>query len=165
VPVALYCWLAPGTIEAIGGETLIATSESCTASDVEPTSEPDVAEIIVVPALALVASPTDPGVLPIVATVADEETQVTDVVMFAVDPSVYSPVAMNCCEPPIGMDGLSGLTSMAARIAFVTVRLPDPVTVPDLARMTVLPLPVLVAIPLLPDVLLTVATLGTDELQ
>jgi hypothetical protein len=150
---------------AIGGKTLIATSWSCTASDVEPAIEPDVAEIIVVPELAPVASPIDPDVLPIVATVADEEAHVTDVVMFAVDPSVYSPVAVNCCEPPIGMDELCGLTSMAAKIAFVTVRLPDPVTVPDLARMTVLPLPVLVAIPLLPEVLLTVATLGTDELQ
>jgi hypothetical protein len=163
--VALYCWLAPGTIVAIGGKTLIATSWSCTASDVEPAIEPDVAEIIVVPELAEAASPIDPDVLPIVATVADEEAHVTDVVMFAVDPSVYSPVAVNCCEPPIGMDGLCGLTSMAAKIAFVTVRLPDPVTVPDLARMTVLPLPMLVAIPLLPEVLLTVATLGTDELQ
>jgi hypothetical protein len=111
------------------------------------------------------ASPTDPGVLPIVATAANEEAQVTDVVMFAVDPSVYSPVAVNCCEPPIGIDGLCGLTSMAAKIAFVTVRLPDPATAPKVALMTVLPLPVLVAIPLLPDVLLTVATLGTDELQ
>lgn len=157
--------MAPGTIVAIGGKTLIETSGSCTASGVEPATVPDVAEIMVVPALALVASPSDPGVLPIVATAADEEPHVTDVVMFAVDPSVYSPVAVNCCEPPIGMDGLCGLTSMAARIAFVTVSLPDPVTVPDLARMTVLPLPVLAAIPLLPEVLLTVATLGADELQ
>ena len=157
--------MAPGTIVAIGGKTLIATSWSCTASDVEPASELDVAEIMVVPELAPVTSPSDPGVLPIVATVADEEAHVTDVVTSAVDPSVYSPVAVNCCEPPIGIDGLCGLTSMAAKIAFVTVRLPDPVTVPDLARMTVLPLLVLVAIPLLPDVLLTVATLGTDELQ
>lgn len=138
---------------------------SCTARVVEPTSEPDVAEIIVVPALALVNSPSDPGALPLVATVADEEAHVTDVVMFAVEPSVYSPVAVNCCEPPIGMDGLCGLTSMAAKIALVTVRLPDPVTVPTVALMTVLPLPVLVTIPLLPEVLLTVATLGTDELQ
>lgn len=163
--MALYCWFAPGAIVAIGGKTLIATNGSCTANDVEPTSEPDVAEIMVVPALALVASPCEPDVLLIVATVADEEIHVTNVVMFAVDPSVYSPVAVNCCEPPIGMDGLCGLTSIAAKIAFVTVRLPDPVTVPDLARMTVLPLPVLVAIPLLPGVLLTVATPGTDELQ
>lgn len=120
---------------------------------------------MVVPESALVASPIDPGVLPTAATVGDEEAQVTDVVMFAVDPSVYSPVAMNCCEPPIGMDGLCGLTSMAAKIALVTVRLPDPLTVPKVALMTVLPLPVLVAIPLLPELLLTVATLGTDELQ
>ena len=131
----------------------------------EPAIEPDVAEIMVIPELALVASPIDPGVLPIVATAADEVAHVTDVVMFAVDPSVYSPVAVNCCEIPIEMDGLCGLTSMAARIAVVTVRLPDPVTVPRVALMTVLPLPVLVAIPLLPEVLLTVATLGADELQ
>ena len=163
--MALYCWLAPGPIVAIGGETLIATSGSCTASDVEPASEPDVAEIMVVPESALVASPIDPGVLPTAATVGDEEAQVTDVVMFAVDPSVYSPLAVNCCEPPIGMDGLCGLTSMAARIAVVTVRLPDPVTAPKVALMTVLPLAVLVAVPVLPEVLLTVATLGIDELQ
>jgi hypothetical protein len=63
------------------------------------------------------------------------------------------------------MDGLWGLISMAARSAAVTVRLPDPVTAPDVALMTVAPLPVLVAIPLLPGVLLTVATAATDELQ
>lgn len=63
------------------------------------------------------------------------------------------------------MDGLCGLISMAAKIAFVTVRLLEPATVPEVAVITVLPLPVLVAIPLLPDVLLTVATFGTVELQ
>ena len=165
MPVALYCWLAPEMIVAIGGERLIETSGSCTASDVEPASEPAVAEIMVVPGLALVASPCEPDVLPITATVADEEAHVTDVVMFAVDPSVYSPVAVNCSEPPVGMDGLCGLISMAARITFVTVRLLDPATVPKVALMTVLPLPVLVALPLLPGVLLTVAKLGADELQ
>jgi hypothetical protein len=63
------------------------------------------------------------------------------------------------------MDGLCGLTSIAANTAVVTVRLLDPATLPEVAVMTVLPLPVLVATPLLPDVLLTVATLGTVELQ
>jgi hypothetical protein len=86
VPVALYCWLAPGTIVVIGGETLIETSGSCTASDVEAVSDPDVAEIMVVPELALVVSPCVPGVLLTVATSADKEAHVTDVVMFAVDP-------------------------------------------------------------------------------
>ena len=63
------------------------------------------------------------------------------------------------------MDGLCGLISMAARIAVATVRLPDPTTEPKVALIMVAPLPVLVAIPLLPGVLLTVATNGTDELQ
>jgi len=95
----------------------------------------------------------------------DEEAHVTEVVMFAVDPSVYRPVAVNCSVPPIGTDGLSGLISMAARTTVVTVRLAEPVTAPDVALMTVVPLPVLVANPLLPGVLLTVATPGTEELQ
>ena len=54
---------------------------------------------------------------------------------------------------------------MAARIRCVTVRLADPVTAPEVALMSVFPLPVLVANPLLPEVLLTVAKLGTEELQ
>jgi hypothetical protein len=54
---------------------------------------------------------------------------------------------------------------MAARIAVATVRLPDPDTEPEVALITVVPLPVLVAIPLFPAVLLTVATVGAHELQ
>ena len=150
---------------AIGGAMLIETSWSCTVSVVEAVSEPEATEILVFPEPALVASPCNPEVLLIVATVADEEAQVAVVVMFEVVPSMYSPVAVNCSVPPVGMDGPCGLISMAARIAFVTVRLPDPATAPEVALMTVLPLPVLVAIPLLPGVLLTVATLATDELQ
>ena len=63
------------------------------------------------------------------------------------------------------MDGLCGAISILARIAVDTVRLAVPTTLPEVALTTVVPLPTLVAIPLLPDVLLTVATLGTDELQ
>jgi hypothetical protein len=74
-------------------------------------------------------------------------------------------VAVNGWVLPNRMDGPCGLISMAAKIAVVTVKLPDPATPPEVALMTVLPLPVLVAVPLLPGVLLTVATLGTDELQ
>ena len=101
----------------------------------------------------------------IVATVGDEEAQVTDVVMFAVDPSVYSPVAVNGCDTPIEMVGLSGPISIVARILLVTIKFADPVTLPEVALMSVPPSPVLVANPPLPGVLLTVATLGTDELQ
>lgn len=86
--MALYCWFVPGAIVVDVGETLIDTSGSCTASDVEPASDPLVAEIKVIPETALIASPCVPGVLLIVAMAADKEAQVTDVVMFAVDPSV-----------------------------------------------------------------------------
>jgi hypothetical protein len=54
---------------------------------------------------------------------------------------------------------------MAARIALLTFRVPDPLTNPKLALMFVLPLPDAVAIPALPALLLIVATPGTDELQ
>lgn len=63
------------------------------------------------------------------------------------------------------MDGLCGLTSMAAKTTFVTVRLPDPITLPRVALMTVFPLPVVVVLPFVPGVLLTVATSAADELQ
>jgi hypothetical protein len=152
-------------ITLLAGVTLMETNWSCTVRVVEAVSGPTLAEISAVPLPALVASPCDPEVLLIVATVAEEEAQFAVVVMFGVDPSVYSPMAVNCCVPPVEMDGLWGLISMAARSAAVTVRLPDPVTAPDVALMTVAPLPVLVAIPLLPGVLLTVATAATDELQ
>ena len=42
----------------------------------------------VIPEPALTASPCVPGVLLIVAMAADKEAHVTNVVMFAVDPSV-----------------------------------------------------------------------------
>jgi hypothetical protein len=147
------------------GATLIDTSQSSTVKLVEPSTEPIVAEILAMPWPTLVAIPWDPAVLLIVATVDDEETQATDVVTFAADPSVYSPVAVNCCELPTGTVGLCGLISMAARMPLVTIKFPEPVTPPELALMSVLPPPILVANPPLPGVLLTVATLGTDELQ
>ena len=98
-------------------------------------------------------------------TMALEEAHVAEFVRFAVVPSVYSPVAVNCCMPPAGIDALWGLISIAAGIALVTVREPDPDTAPEEAEMMVVPAPVLVATPLLPGVSLTVATAGTDELQ
>jgi hypothetical protein len=47
----------------------------------------------------------------------------------------------------------------------VTVKLVEPVTVPDVAVIVVVPLPTAVANPLLPAVLLIVATPAADELQ
>jgi hypothetical protein len=57
------------------------------------------------------------------------------------------------------MDGLCGLISMAASVAVVTVRVPDPVIVPEVAVIVVIPGVTLVAYPAAP----IVATAGTDD--
>lgn len=116
------------------------------------------------PGATLDASPWAGGLL-IVATAAVEEAHVTVAVRSAVVPSEYSPVAVNCCTLPIRMEGVCGLTVIAVSVAFVTVRLHDPETVPRVALITLLPLASLVVIPLLPGVSLTVATFGPEELQ
>ena len=152
-------------ITLLAGVTLMETNWSCTVRVVEAVSGPTLAEISAVPLPALVASPCDPEVLLIVATVAEEEAQFAVVVMFGVDPSVYSPMAVNCSVPPVEMDGLWGLISMAARSRGGHRQAGGSRHAPEVALMIVIPLPVLVAIPLLPGVLLTVATAATDELQ
>ena len=152
-------------MKLFAGAMLSDINESCTVRAVEAVTEFKLAEIVVVPLPALALSPCEPGVLLIVATVADEEAHVAIVVMFATVPSEYSPVAVNGSVPPNRMDGPCGLISMAVRVAVLTVKLPEPVIPPNVAAMTVVPAPVLAAIPLLPGVLLTVAAPGTDEVQ
>jgi len=163
--MALNCRFVPGVIVLIDGETLIEISESCTTSEVEPVSDPDVAEINVIPELTPVISPRFPAPLLTVAMSVESEVQVTDPVTFAVEPSVYTPVAENCCDAPTEMDALSGLTAIASKPTLVTVRLPTPVTLPRVALMTALPLLIVAVLPLLPGVLLIVATVASDELQ
>jgi hypothetical protein len=62
---------------------------------VDPERPPDVAVMVVEPAVTEVASPLDPDALLMVATAAAEEPQVTVVVRFCVVPSEYVPVAVN----------------------------------------------------------------------
>jgi hypothetical protein len=61
--------------------------------------------------------------------------------------------------------GFTGETAMEARAAVPTVNVVVADTVPNVAVMTVVPAPALVARPLLPDVLLISATFADDELQ
>jgi hypothetical protein len=165
MPVAANCWVVPAGISGFVGAMLIETSGSCTVRVAELTIDPAEASILAVPAAKPVASPSDPDTLPTVATVGEEEDQTTVVVMFAEVPSEYRPTAVSCCVPPMGTNEPCGVISMAARMALLTVKLPDPLTAPEVALMTEFPLPVPVARPLVPGVLLTVATVGDDELQ
>jgi len=71
------------------------------------------------------------------------------------------PVAVNCWFVPDTTDGFTGVTAIETRVAVVTVRVVDPLTVPELAATVVVPMPVPVARPPLE----MVATPGDEELQ
>ena len=68
---------------------------------------------------------------------------------------------MNCCVVPSGTEALDGLTDNETNAGGPTVKLLEPLMVPDVAMMFVVPWPTLVATP----VLLTVETVGADELH
>ena len=75
---------------------------------VEPEIFPDAALIVDMPIPLSLARPSSL----IRATDVFEEDHVTFDVMFLVLPSVYVPVAVNCSEVPLGMDGFTGVTVM-----------------------------------------------------
>lgn len=71
------------------------------------------------------------------------------------------PVAVFCCFVPNGIAELAGVIAIETRAAVVTVRVVDPLTVPELAAMVAVPTPVPVANPALE----IVATPVCEELQ
>ena len=71
------------------------------------------------------------------------------------------PVAANCWFVPDAIDGFAGVIAIETRAALVTVRVVDPLTAPELAAMTVAPVPVPVASPALE----IVATACEEEFQ
>ncbi len=71
------------------------------------------------------------------------------------------PVAVNCCFVPNAIEEFPGVIAIETRAALVTVRVVDPLTVPELAAMMVAPAPIPVANPALE----IVATPGCEELQ
>src|ERR1700733_6933563 len=48
--------------------------------------------------------------------------------MSAVEPSVYVPVAVNCCVRPALTEGVGGVTAIETSVAFVTVTVAVPTT-------------------------------------
>jgi hypothetical protein len=63
------------------------------------------------------------------------------------------------------MEGFAGVTTRKLRLAFVTVKVALPETEPDWAVMVLEPAATADAIPMVPLVLLMVATPGADEVQ
>jgi hypothetical protein len=104
LPVAVNCCWATGASVTVGGVTAIETSGFATVSVVLPTTAPEAAVMLLVPTATAVARPD-------VLMVATEEVTVIQLalaVRFFVVPSLYVPVAVNCCVAPTLIDGLEG---------------------------------------------------------
>lgn len=152
----------PTGIDAFVGETEIDTSAAAaTVNVVEFEIEPTVALMFVVPMPALVA---DPG-SPITATVAFEEFQFAVAVKSCELPSVYVPVAANCCVAPREIVGASGPIAIETNAAGATVSDAEALTEPELMPIVVVPEVNVVAKPADAVSLLMVATPGAEELQ
>src|SRR6266508_3077352 len=111
------------------------TSFATTVSVVLPVTALRVAEIVVVPDAeeAAVARP----VALMVATVGFEDAQVTWLVRFRVLPSVYVPVAVNCCVSPVKLLGFAGVTAIDT--SWMTLSVVLPLTPPSVAETVVVP--------------------------
>jgi hypothetical protein len=157
VPVATRGSVVPMANDALAGVTAMETSTACpTFSVAVPLTKPDVAVMTAVPTPSPLATPP-PAML---ATVEDE-VQVTELVRSCALPSLYVPVAVNCWLVPLAIDALPGLTDIDTNTGDVTAKLVEPVIVPEVAVIIVLPGLTLVASP----PLLTVAIVVADEVH
>jgi len=137
VPVAVYCCVAPTSIEKFAGVTAIDTNTAgVTVNPVVPVIAPETAWIVVFPTPAPVAKP----LLLIVATPVLVELHTTDPVILAVLPSLYIPVAVYCCVAPFAIDAFAGATTMETSVA-ITVKFVVPLIEPDVAQIVVVPTP------------------------
>ena len=85
----MNCWVVPSAIEGAAGVIAIETSAAAvTVKVVDPLIEPDVALIVAVPWLTVLARPAADPTLLIVATAGAPELHWTAAVMFCVLPSV-----------------------------------------------------------------------------
>jgi len=137
VPVAVNCCVFPAASDGFAGVTAIDDSTAAvTANVVVPFTDPDAALIVTGPPnFTPVASPA----ALIVATVVSDELHVTVLVIFCVELSLNVPVAVNCCVFPAATDGFAGVTAIDTRVAFVTVSVVDPTTLPLVALIVELP--------------------------
>lgn len=115
-----------------------------------------------------VASPLVPAVLLMVAMFAGIELQLESDVRFFVVLSLYFPVAVNCCVAPgaiLGFVGVISRDTSGACAAGRTDNVADLDKAPNVAVIVVVPVAWAVASPLVPSVLLMVATAVFDELH
>ncbi len=119
VPVAVNCCVRPFAIVGFAGVTAIdcsvaAVTVSTSTGEVTPLR---LAVMLLVPTATPVANPA----AVMVAAAVFDEFQVTCAVTFAVEVSLYVPVAVNCCVNPFASVGLAGVTAIDCSVAAVTV--------------------------------------------
>jgi len=122
---------------------------------------PDVACIVAVPTPAVVAKPCEPDASLIVATLGADELHAAVLVRFCVPPSLYVPVAVNCCLVPTAIVAFPGVTAIDTSTGAVTASAAEPVMLFIVAVRVEAPIVTPVARP----PALIVATLGADELH
>jgi hypothetical protein len=146
VPVAVNLMEVAFEILGFAGVTTIDTNcAEETVSPVDPLTDPKPALMVVVPVAALLARPC----ALIMAAVGLDDVHVTVVVMSCVLLSLNVPVAVNCFVVPTAILEFAGVTVIETNEAAVTVSEAVPLTVPEVAVKLAVPVPVLVANPVL----------------
>lgn len=166
IAIAVNCCVRPTGSDVLVGLTAIENSTAAvTVSPVVPLLPLRVAVIVVEPVETVLANPSEPAALLMVATPVFEEVQVTCVVMSCVEESVKVPVAAYCGFTPSGTEILGGVRLIETSVALVMVSLALPITAPNVAVMTAAPGSTPVASPSEPAALLMAAKLEFEELQ
>jgi len=135
VAAAVKVTVCPAFAVTFTGFSVIVGAVAVTVSTVEPLTAFNVAEIVLVPALTPVAKPA----ALMVATDVVPDAHVTEPVRFCVELSLNVPVAVNCCVSPEAMLGFAGVTAIDCSTAPVTVRTVEPLTLPSVAEIVLVP--------------------------
>jgi hypothetical protein len=152
----VYCRVNPFATDPLAGVTAIDTSAGAvTVKVLLSVNAPWVAVIVEVPTATAVARP----VALMVAIEGADDDHATVAVIFAVDPSVYVPVAVYCRVNPFATDPLAGVTAIDTSAGAVTVMVLVLLIAPCVAVIVDVPTATAVASP----VALMAAIEGADD--
>jgi hypothetical protein len=171
MPFAVNGSSVPFAIVGFVGLTWIEFSTAAvTVTVTEPASMVvgSVAETTAVPTATALTSPSEPAAFETLATPDAVELHVSVVVRSLVVPSLYVPIARRGSVVPFAIVGSLGDTSIATRVAAVTVNVVWPLTIGipgAVAVIVVVPTPTPLAVPSLPAALEIVATESTVDDQ
>jgi len=150
------------TLGPAGAKAIEVSVASLTVSDAEPELPERYAVMVAVPKLRPVASPCVPAAFETVATAVELDDHVTRLVMSSVEPSLYVPVAANCCVAFLEIETIAGVTEIETSTALVTVSAEESVWPSKAAETLVAPVETMVTRPWEPTALDTAATRESD---